>query len=174
MLLYLKVILLAGGIALFQLAVGCQQEGDSTETVKTSDITSVSSSSTCESVSTANLQAEGCPIESTNQEEEKVNVEEESVFTGPTCSDLSIPSWDKTVQALSTRLCERCHNDSFAWNGVKLHTYDNFVLNAETSEERIRTENFSFELRVIDKLNFLDWFEAGMPKTEQDCAPISS
>lgn len=96
------------------------------------------------------------------------------VFTGPSCQELNIPSWDRRIKKLSDELCVRCHNDRFAWNGARLDTYDEFVKNSEGSIERIRTGNLSFPLNVLEANAFIDWYEAGMPKSEEDCAKASS
>lgn len=91
-------------------------------------------------------------------------------FVGPTCNELGIPSWDRRVGRLAQDLCARCHNDRFAWNGARLDTYDEFYLNSAGAIERIRTRDLTITINVLEAAAFIDWYEAGMPKTEQGCA----
>ncbi len=160
------------GLLLLGAGLACQEQPRSAQTgQQTSDVIP---EPPCQATSNSSNLADSCQPE--EGEAPPVSTESEPVepsFTGPTCKDLQIPSWEASVRALSARLCERCHSDSFAWNGVKLHTYEQFVVNALSSEDRIRTENLSFQLRVIDKITFIEWFEAGMPETEQDCVSLA-
>lgn len=112
------------------------------------------------------------PIQQSQPEEEKSQSNAEEVFSGPSCAELEIPSWQRRVARLSDELCARCHNDNFAWNGVRLHTYEEFVLNSEASIERIRAGDFDFNINILQVRVFVDWFDAGMPETEQDCADM--
>lgn len=85
------------------------------------------------------------------------------------CRDLGIPSWNATVEALAIHYCESCHNDQFAWDDVKLNSYDEFVKNADASITRIVNRNLSFSLPTTYANQFITWYESGMPFAETDC-----
>jgi len=107
--------------------------------------------------------------EDLSDQEAETQTEQES-FTGPTCQDLDIPSWERRINRLAEELCARCHNDKFAWNGARLDNYEQFVLNSEAAIERIRTRDLTITVNVLEAKAFIDWYEAGMPKTEKNCA----
>jgi hypothetical protein len=109
----------------------------------------------------------------TDEAKSNADSEPEQVFSGPFCKELEIPSWDRRVKQLADTYCERCHNDRFAWEQVKLNTYKEFAKNGEAALERIRTGNLSFELPSIYADEFIQWYDAGMPETEEDCADAS-
>ncbi|SMF12609.1 hypothetical protein [Pseudobacteriovorax antillogorgiicola] len=110
------------------------------------------------------------PVKTQNNDEQSSANEDPEPFTGDTCEDLEIPSWDRQINRLTENRCVRCHNDSFAWNGVQLQTYELFMENAEISKERLEKGELSFDIFIYEIQMYLDWFDAGMPKTERDCA----
>ena len=92
------------------------------------------------------------------------------VFTGVTCKEQEIPSWERNMKSLALRKCADCHNAKFAWNGIQLHTYELFKENAEISRERLQEDDLTIDIFLYEVDLFMTWFDAGMPKTEEDCS----
>lgn len=109
-----------------------------------------------------------------NTQPESTVVESKVPESFTSCDNLDIPSWEKRVFKLSRNLCEKCHNTDFAWNGIVLNSYESFTKNAEASVERIRTQQLSFSMNPIEIAVFLDWYDAGMPRSESDCQSPSA
>ncbi|MFW7381324.1 MAG: hypothetical protein ACOH5I_21095 [Oligoflexus sp.] len=136
-------------LSFFLLA--CQQEKEMAQTTQTS--TKETQEETC-------LQANECQ-------------DEVSQTTPLSCQDLGIPSWNFRVERLALHYCESCHNDQFAWDDIKLNSYQEFVKNADASIARIRSRNLSFTLPTSDANQFIAWYESGMPLNESDCNSAS-
>ena len=100
---------------------------------------------------------------------EDLKEQEPEPFTGVTCSDQEIPSWDRVIQNLSEQRCMNCHNDKFAWNDIKLHTYNDFKANGEISKERLAEGDLTIDIFLYEVELFNQWFDADMPETEEDC-----
>ncbi|MFW7377202.1 MAG: hypothetical protein ACOH5I_00150 [Oligoflexus sp.] len=120
----------------------------------------------------SNSQAEA--QENTENSAAEQTKEEGDIFQGPSCQELEIPSWERRIRRLSDDLCVRCHNASFAWNGARLDSYDEFVRNSANAIERIRTRDLTITINVLEAAAFMDWYEAGMPETEESCATSTS
>lgn len=86
------------------------------------------------------------------------------------CELADIPTWNGQMASLTERRCERCHNASFAWEGVQLHTYEKFKENAQLSLERLAKGDLSFEIAFYEVELFEKWINAGLPKSGADCA----
>lgn len=98
------------------------------------------------------------------------DAEDAKEFTGSTCKELEQSSWDRNIRNLAEKRCMDCHNAKFAWNGFQLHTYQLFKENSEASRERLASGDLTIDIFLYEIQIFNDWFDAGMPQTEEDCA----
>ncbi|NRA65384.1 MAG: hypothetical protein HRU19_12935 [Pseudobacteriovorax sp.] len=94
---------------------------------------------------------------------------EEPVFTGITCDEQDIPSWEKTIKSVTKNRCERCHNSEFAWNGVILETYEQVLEHRDSVKERLEEDELTIDIGVLELNAYAIWFANDMPEKESDC-----
>ena len=90
-----------------------------------------------------------------------------------TCDSLDIPSYEFWIKDLADLRCTRCHNETFAWNGIVLTQYQGFKTYAEKIEYRIANNLLTKPLDPIEQAIFLKWIDNKMPNLEADCAGMT-